>query len=134
MSSKFGPNNDFAPLELSHRKYVDSVIFSAPFTPSKAYLTNIPYGIPDAVYHGPTSFMPLTYDPYTAAKVLGIYHEIGNHDFQNVNAGEIVQRILKSREMYEERQRAKGEKAATEEAVQRREAMEQEAANRARNR
>ncbi|KAF6224094.1 hypothetical protein HO133_010668 [Letharia lupina] len=109
-------------------RYVDSVIFSAPFTPSKAYLTNIPYGIPNAVYHGPTSFMPLTYDPYTAAKALGIYHEIGNHDFQNVNAGEIVQRILKSREMYEERQRAKGEKAATEEAVQRREAMEQEAA------
>ena len=72
--------------------------------------------------------MPLTYDPYTAAKALGIYQEIGNHDFQNVNAGEIVQRILKSREMYEERQRAKGEKAVTEEAVQRREAMEQEAA------
>ncbi|KAL9132375.1 MAG: hypothetical protein Q9175_006453 [Cornicularia normoerica] len=108
-------------------RYVNSVIFSAPFTPSKAYLTNIPYGIPDAVYHGPTSFMPLTYDPYTAAKALGIYHEIGNHDFQNVNAGEIVQRILKSREMYEDRQKAKGEKEATEEAVQRREAMEQEA-------
>lgn len=82
--------------------------------------------------------MPLTYDPYTAAKELGIYHQIGNHDFQNVNAGEIVQRILKSREMYEARQRAKGEKAATEEAVQRREKMEQEAArlgkDRARNR
>lgn len=72
--------------------------------------------------------MPITYDPYTAAKALGIYKEIGNHDFQNVNAGEIVQRILKSREMYEERQIMKGEKAATEEAVQRREAMEQEAA------
>ena len=45
-----------------------------------------------------------------------------------MNAGEIVQRILKSREMYEERQRAKGEKAGIEEAVQRREEMEQEAA------
>lgn len=118
----------FKLLKLTHTKYVDSVIFSAPFTPSKAYLTNIPYGLPDAVYHGPTSFMPLTYDPYTAAKALGIYHEIGSHDFQNVNAGEIVQRILKSREIYEERQRAKGEKAATEEAVQKREALEQEAA------
>ena len=84
--------------------------------------------MPDAVYHGPTSFMPLTYDPYADAKALGIYHEIGNHDFQTVNAGEIVQRILKSREMYEERQRAKGEKAATEEAVQRREELEREAA------
>lgn len=109
-------------------RYIDSVIFSAPFTPSEAYLTKIPYGIPNAVYHGPTSFMPLTYDPYTAAKALGIFHEIGNHDFQNVNAGEIVQRILKSREMYEDRQRAKGEKASTEGAVQRREALEQAAA------
>jgi len=72
--------------------------------------------------------MPLTYDPYVAAKELNIYQEIGNHDFQNVNAGEIVQRILKSREMYEARQQAKGEKAATEEAVKRREAMEKEAA------
>ena len=114
-------------MKLIRRKYVDSVVFSAPFTPSKAYLNHTPYGIPDAVYHGPTSFIPLTYDPYTAAKALGIYHEIGTHEFQDVNAGEIVQRILKSREMYEERQRLKGEKTATEEAVQRREAMEQEA-------
>lgn len=117
---------------------MDSVIFSAPFTASKTYLTNLPYGVPDAVYHGPTRFMPLTYDPYIGAKALGIYYEIGNHEFQSVNAGEIVQRILKSREMYEDRQRAKGEKAATEGAVQRREAMEQEAAmlerERARNR
>ncbi|KAL2041053.1 hypothetical protein N7G274_005997 [Stereocaulon virgatum] len=110
-------------------RYINSVIFSAPFTPSKAYLTNIPYGTPDAVYHGPTSFMPLTYDPYIGAKQLGIYQEVGNHDFQNVNAGEIVQRILKSREMYEARQRAKGEKASTEEAMKRREAPEQEAAD-----
>ena len=114
-------------LELTCDQYINSVIFSAPFSPSKAYLTNLPYGIPDAVYHGPTSFMPLTYDPYIAAKELGIYQEIGNHDFQNVNAGEIVQRILKSREMYEERQKVKGEKAAGEEAVRRREALEQEA-------
>lgn len=73
--------------------------------------------------------MPLTYDPYTGAKELGIYHEVGCHDFQNVNAGEIVQRILRSREMFEARQRAKGEKATTEEAVKRREALEQEAAD-----
>ena len=73
--------------------------------------------------------MPLTYDPYVAAKELSIYQEVGNHDFQGVNAGEIVQRILKSREMYEARQRAKGEKSTTEEAVRRREIMEQEAAD-----
>ncbi|KAL9604084.1 MAG: hypothetical protein Q9179_001973 [Wetmoreana sp. 5 TL-2023] len=109
-------------------RYINAVIFSAPFVPTKEYLTNIPFGTPHAVYHGPTTFMPLTYDPYVAARDLGIYQEIGNHDFQHVNAGEIVQRILRSRQMYEERQKKKGEKAAGEEAVRRREDMEKEAA------
>ena len=72
--------------------------------------------------------MPLSYDPYVDAKRLGIYQEIGNHDFQMVNAGEIVQRILKSRETYEARQRAKGVKAVTEEAVLRRETTERNTA------
>ena len=72
--------------------------------------------------------MPLTHDPYTAPKEMEIFHEIGNHDFQHVNAGEIVQRIMKSRAMYEARQRAKGEKGAGEEAVRRREELEEEAA------
>ena len=72
--------------------------------------------------------MPLTYDPYVAAKDLGIYEEIGAHDFQGVNAGEIVQRILKSREIYEARQKAKGEITTTEEAVKRRGILEEEAA------
>ena len=109
-------------------RYINAVVFSAPFTPSKAYLTNFPFGrIPDAVYHGPTTFMPLTHDPYGAAKEMGIYREIGEHAFQNVNAGEIVQRILRSRKMYEARQRAKGQKAVGEEAVSRREGMEREA-------
>ncbi|KAL9030907.1 MAG: hypothetical protein Q9196_001015 [Gyalolechia fulgens] len=109
-------------------RYIHAVIFSAPFTPSKEYLTDFPFGTPHAVYHGPTAFMPLTYDPYVGAKDLGIYRQIGGHDFQNVNAGEIVQRILRSRQMFEERQRRKGEKAAGEDVVRRRELMEEEAA------
>lgn len=72
--------------------------------------------------------MPLTYDPYAPAKDLGLYREIGSHDFQHVNAGEIVQRILRSRQLYEERQKKKGEKGAGEEAVRRREQMEKDAA------
>ncbi|TGO07568.1 hypothetical protein BTUL_0264g00010 [Botrytis tulipae] len=107
-------------------KYVNAVIFGAPFTPSKAYLTTTPWGVPDAVYHGPTSFMPLTYDPYIAAKEMGIYREIGNHEFAFVNAGQIVQRILKSRDMYEERQRVKGVKGVGEEAQRTRERLEEE--------
>ncbi|KAL8631776.1 hypothetical protein Q9189_002474 [Teloschistes chrysophthalmus] len=109
-------------------RYISCVVFSAPFTPSKTYLKNLPFGTPHAVYHGPTAFMPLTYDPYAAAKDLGIYHQIGNHDFQHVNAGEIVQRILRSRQLYEERQKKKGEKGAGEEAVRRRQQMEEDAA------
>ena len=107
-------------------QYVNSVIFGAPFSPTRAYLTSTPWGTPDAVYHGPTSFMPLTYDPYTAPKAMGIYREIGKHGFAGVNAGQIVQRILKSRDMYEERQRVKGVKGIGEEAQRRREEMEEE--------
>jgi ethanolamine-phosphate cytidylyltransferase len=70
--------------------------------------------------------MPLTYDPYTAPKAMGIYREIGEHTFAHVNAGEIVQRIMKSRDMYEARQRAKGEKASVEAAARQREIMEEE--------
>ncbi|KUJ15669.1 phosphoethanolamine cytidylyltransferase-like protein [Mollisia scopiformis] len=107
-------------------KYINAVIFGAPFTPTKAYLTSTPWGTPDAVYHGPTSFMPLTYDPYTAPKAMGIYKQIGRHDFSEVNAGSIVQRIMKSRDMYEERQRVKGVKGIGEEAQRRREILEEE--------
>lgn len=70
--------------------------------------------------------MPLTYDPYAAAKTMGIYRGIGNHEFAGVNAGQIVQRILKSRDMYEERQRVKGVKGIGEDAQRRREKMEEE--------
>lgn len=90
----------------------------------------MPYGTPSAVYHGITSFMPLSYDPYAPAKNLGIYKEIKNHNFQNVNAGEIVQRIMKSRAAYEERQRIKGEKGVTEEAEKRRQELQREQSRR----
>lgn len=77
----------------------------------------MPLGVPDVVYHGPTTFIPLTYDPYTAPRQMGIFKETGTHLFQNVNAGEIVERILKSREAYEARQRAKLQKGTVEESV-----------------
>ncbi|KAL9022656.1 MAG: hypothetical protein Q9185_000183 [Variospora sp. 1 TL-2023] len=109
-------------------EYVNSVVFSAPFIPSKAFLKGLAFGTPDAVYHGPTAFMPFKHDPYVAAREMGIYRDIGNHSFQNVNAGEIVQRILQSRQLYEERQKKKGKKAVSEHAVRLRERMEEEAA------
>ncbi len=109
-----------------HTQYVDAVVFGAPFTPTKAYLTTLPWGTPDAVYHGPTAFMPLTYDPYAAPRQMGIHREIGPHAFADVNAGTIVQRIMQSRDRYEARQRAKGVKAEVEEAARERERLEED--------
>ncbi|KAI9888217.1 MAG: hypothetical protein M1814_000961 [Vezdaea aestivalis] len=96
--------------------YVQAIVFSAPFAPSKAFLNTLPSGTPVAVYHGPTAFMPLTYDPYTAPREMGIFRQVGSHAFQNVNAAEIVQRIMRSKARYEERQRLKGVKSIGEEA------------------
>ncbi|KAK8050534.1 Ethanolamine-phosphate cytidylyltransferase [Apiospora phragmitis] len=107
-------------------RHVNAVIYGAPFSPTKAYLTASPWGTPDAVYHGPTSFMPLSYDPYEAPKQMGIFQEISQHLFQGVNAGTIVQRIMESRALYEERQRKKGMKATVEGAAREREILEEE--------
>lgn len=109
-------------------RYIDAVVFGAPFSPSKAYLEAMPMGTVAAVYHGPTAFMPSTLDPYADAKAMGILREVEPHPYAHVNAGEIVMRIMKGRQAFEERQRRKGEKAVGEEAVRKREILEQEQA------
>ncbi len=81
-----------------------------------------------AVYHGPTTFMPSTFDPYADAKQMGILRQIENHPYSHVNAAEIVGRIMKGRQAFEERQRRKGEKAVGEEKVRERELLEQQQA------
>jgi ethanolamine-phosphate cytidylyltransferase len=112
-----------ASASLTSSKYINAVVFGAPFAATSAYLKAMPYGMPAVVYHGPTAFMPLNYDPYTYAKELGIFREVPAHDFQHVNAGEIVDRILKSRAMYEEMQRVKGVKGLGEEAEKKRQKL-----------
>jgi ethanolamine-phosphate cytidylyltransferase len=107
-------------------QYINAVVFGAPFTPTAAYLASLPWGTPDAVYHGPTSFMPITYDPYAAPKEMGIFRQIGHHGFQQVNAETIVKRIMQSRDLYEARQRKKGVKSDLEQAFRRRELLEEE--------
>ncbi|KIW67399.1 hypothetical protein PV04_06658 [Phialophora macrospora] len=109
-------------------RYIHAVVFGAPFVPSKAYLQAMPMGKVSAVYHGPTTFMPSTFDPYTDAKEMGILRQIEEHPYSHVNAAEIVGRIMKGRQAFEERQRRKGEKAVGEEAVRRREILEQQQA------
>ncbi|TKA83500.1 hypothetical protein B0A55_00545 [Friedmanniomyces simplex] len=121
-------------------RYIHQVVFGAPYAPTKAYLTSLPAvtdaasasssqdRLPDAVYHGPTSYMPSTSspDPYSDAKARGIFAETPAHDFQDVNAAQIVRRILDRREEYEERQRKKGVKGVGEGSLRRQE-MEAEA-------
>ena len=109
-------------------RYINAVVFGAPFAPSRPYLDSIPFGKISAVYHGPTTFMPLTYDPYSEAKDMGIFQTVDNHPFANVNAGEIVMRIMKGRQAFEDRQRKKGQKAVGEQETRQREILEQQAA------
>lgn len=104
-------------------RYINAVVFGAPFAPSKPYIEALPAGKIDAVYHGPTAFMPLTYDPYEAAKEMGLFKTIDTHDFAHVNAGEIVLRIMKGREAFEERQRRKGQKAVVENEARQKEIL-----------
>lgn len=97
--------------------YIHAVVFGAPFIPTKAYLESLPFGdaetqTPDAVYHGPTTSPGR--DEYADAKTLGIYIETLAHDFQEVNAEQIVGRIMDRKEDYIERQRKKGIKSLVE--------------------
>jgi ethanolamine-phosphate cytidylyltransferase len=66
-------------------------------------------------------------DPYKDAKALDLFQQTPEHRFQDVNADQIVRRIMDSRQQYEDRQRKKGEKGVGEEAQARREQMEREA-------
>ncbi len=113
-------------------KYVHAVVFSAPYTPNKTYLSTLPCGQPDVVMHGPTNSIGTPQDvtevdPYTDARALGIFKETPEHRFQDVDSSQIVQRILGRRREYEERQRKKGQKGVGEEAQHKREVMEREA-------
>ncbi|KAK3112742.1 choline phosphate cytidylyltransferase, partial [Teratosphaeriaceae sp. CCFEE 6253] len=118
-------------------RYVHQVVFGAPYAPNEAFLASLPalsaskeanIDLPNAVYHGPTSYMPssATPDPHADAKAAGVFVETPEHDFQDVNAAQIVQRILDRRMEYEERQRKKGIKSTGEGALRRAE-MEREA-------
>ena len=112
-------------------RYINAVVVSAPFVPNREYLSSLPYcqdkGLPDMVYHGPTQFTPLPQDPYADAKELSVFHQIGDHNYADLNAASIVERILKGRAAFEERQRVKGVKGLGEEAIRTREEEERKA-------
>ncbi|KAK5116661.1 hypothetical protein LTR62_007335 [Meristemomyces frigidus] len=131
-------------------KYVHAVVFGAPDNTNPEFLGSLPAckaneaELPSAIYNsnarnpgskGHDAFADARnpgskgHDAFVDARALGLYVEIQEHDFQDVNAAQIVSRILEKRSEYEERQRKKGVKSVGEGAIRRLE-MEKELAAR----
>ena len=53
---------------LTQQQYINSIILTAPFSPTKGFLEALPTGVPSVVYHGPTTFMPGDEDPYVISR------------------------------------------------------------------
>jgi ethanolamine-phosphate cytidylyltransferase len=101
-------------------KYVSALVISAPYTPSKAYLTTgLGVLAPAEVWHGPTKVIEADGEgnPYAYAKELGLLRSIESHRWDDISASKIVDRILNRRLEFEERQRKKGVKAVLEEEL-----------------
>lgn len=94
--------------------HISSVIFDAPFTPSKQFLDSLPFGRPHTVYHGATTFMPSEQDPYVHVKEMGIYQQTEAHGLENLNAELIMSRISNQRELFVARQEEKARKGEVE--------------------
>ena len=101
-------------------KYVSALVVSAPYTPSKAYLTKgLGSLAPVEIWHGPTQVIEAQGegDPYADAKEMGLLRIVGSHRWDDISARKIVDRILNRRLEFEERQRKKGVKTHLEEEM-----------------
>lgn len=102
-------------------KYVDAVVLGAPFAADERFLDEglkANFGEVEEVWHGPTPLVQEgEVDAYEVVKRRGLYREVGEHEWAGVNAREIVGRILRQRDVYEERQRKKGVKATVEDTL-----------------
>ncbi|RIB15610.1 hypothetical protein C2G38_2039239 [Gigaspora rosea] len=98
-------------------RYVDEVIIGAPYSVDNNVLSQV-YKV-DIVAHGNTPSLPdlNDKDPYEIPKQKGIYVEIENPSAELTTAG-IVDRIIKHRIRYEERQARKNEKSKLEEKLE----------------
>ena len=95
-------------------KYVSALVISAPYTPSKIYLTqHLGQLKPVEVWHGPRKVIeaPGEGDPYLDATEMGILRTIEKHPWDDISARKIVERILSRRFEFEERQKKKGVKS-----------------------
>ena len=94
--------------------HVSSVVFDAPYSPSRKFLESMPFGRVDAVYHGATEFMPSEEHPYAEAREMGIFEELEPHGWENLNAELIMSRIVEQRVSFEARQKQKAAKSEVE--------------------
>ncbi|CAN6672957.1 ethanolamine-phosphate cytidylyltransferase [Trichomonascus vanleenenianus] len=95
-------------------RYVDAVVLNAPWEESGEFYESL--GV-SKVLHGPT---PLDNDDlhhYALAKSQDMYGEIPRHRYAEMSTRTIVDRVLKAKELYEERQRKKGYKSQHEEKL-----------------
>ncbi|AOW02422.1 YALIA101S01e23684g1_1 [Yarrowia lipolytica] len=98
-------------------RYVDAVVLQAPYIASESFVEGLAKaGIQVVkIVHGATPVTDLDgQDPYAWAKKAGIYQDAPTHEFAGVSTRTIVDRVLKNRDAYEERQRKKGWKAENE--------------------
>jgi ethanolamine-phosphate cytidylyltransferase len=94
-------------------KFVSAMIISAPYSPSKQFLTkDLGQLAPAEVWHGPTKVIDIDgRNPYEDAEKLGILKTVEEHRWDDISASKIVDRILSRRLEFEERQRKKGVKS-----------------------
>ena len=99
-------------------RYVDEVIIGAPYTVTQDVLEQV-YKV-DLVLHGTQDVLPDEngQDPYALPKKLGIYTEVET-EFSYMTTETIIERIMKNRLVYEERNKRKQAKAALEREMER---------------
>lgn len=103
-------------------KYIDGIILGAPFVPTMDFIGKISRGGNSVVkiFHGCTG----ENGAYEEVKQAGLLETLPRHQWNDMTVESIVERVLKNREVYEERQRKKGWKAEHEVQLKNKEEQE----------
>ncbi|VEU20389.1 DEKNAAC101268 [Brettanomyces naardenensis] len=100
-------------------KYIDGIVIGAPYKPTVHFLRLFPMEVTKA-FHGPTRELD---DPYSEARELGIYQQLGEHAYDSMTTEDIVERVLENRKAYEQRQKRKGWKSERENVLRQQEKL-----------
>lgn len=104
-------------------QYVDAVVLNAPPAVTQGYMDNLrQFANVQKVVRGATT--PKNPDKYAWPQEHGLYYQILHHKYEDLHTQDIVDRVLKCSELYEERQRKKGWKSQKELQMQQKEAQQ----------